>query len=384
MKKIFFLLIVLISISGCYNYNDLQDLALVSAVSIDKKDNLYEIGIQVINTQNASSSIGSSANTPKFAVYNYESNNIQEAFRNLIQDNTKRVYAAHVMVFFIGEDIIKNSLDDIMDFFFRSTQANEKVSVIVVKDTKALDALKVLTPIETLNSKSILDSLKANNIHIGSMVDVNLLEFIDSYLDNKKDIFLPNIIIKQNNEGDDIENIETSDVKSEIILNNMCYLSNNKNFGYLDKSSSILFNILNNNTVDVLKTIYIEDKYIVYEIKHISSSIKYKNNKVSIDIKAVATINEITYDINLQNPDNNTKLTKMLNNTIEDEIKEFIKSSNELEIDILELKNTIYKDNPKYYKMIKDNFFNYAKDYKYDINSDITINSKGNLIKVTK
>ena len=49
MKKKLFLIIFIFLLTGCYNYKELNKIAIVSSISIDKKDNEYLVGAQVMN-----------------------------------------------------------------------------------------------------------------------------------------------------------------------------------------------------------------------------------------------------------------------------------------------------------------------------------------------
>ena len=51
MKKIIISLIILFSLTGCYNYRELNDLAIVSGISIAKVDDKYELTVEVVNTK---------------------------------------------------------------------------------------------------------------------------------------------------------------------------------------------------------------------------------------------------------------------------------------------------------------------------------------------
>ena len=58
MKKIFnaiVFIIILFTLSGCFNYKEINDYAIVSGISIDenkeKSVNKYKVGIQIMNNQ---------------------------------------------------------------------------------------------------------------------------------------------------------------------------------------------------------------------------------------------------------------------------------------------------------------------------------------------
>ena len=52
--KILILIITLFSLSGCFNYKEINEYAIVSGISIDQKENdpsKYEVGIQIMNAK---------------------------------------------------------------------------------------------------------------------------------------------------------------------------------------------------------------------------------------------------------------------------------------------------------------------------------------------
>ena len=58
MKKIFnaiVFIIILFTLSGCFNYKEINDYAIVSGISIDenkeKSVNKYKVGIQIMNAK---------------------------------------------------------------------------------------------------------------------------------------------------------------------------------------------------------------------------------------------------------------------------------------------------------------------------------------------
>ena len=52
MKRVIIIFTIIFLLSGCYNYKELNKLAIVSSVSIDKSNNEYLVGAQVINIKN--------------------------------------------------------------------------------------------------------------------------------------------------------------------------------------------------------------------------------------------------------------------------------------------------------------------------------------------
>ena len=51
MKKIriLILILLLLPLTGCWNYRELEDLAIVSALGIDISDNDFDISVEAVN-----------------------------------------------------------------------------------------------------------------------------------------------------------------------------------------------------------------------------------------------------------------------------------------------------------------------------------------------
>ena len=51
MKKGIILLLIILLMSGCYDYVEIDDLVIISGMVIDYKDNKYEISSQIIENE---------------------------------------------------------------------------------------------------------------------------------------------------------------------------------------------------------------------------------------------------------------------------------------------------------------------------------------------
>jgi len=55
MKKLIIILL-LFSLTGCYNYDELNQLAIATGFAVDIKDNEYEVTVLISNSKKSSSS----------------------------------------------------------------------------------------------------------------------------------------------------------------------------------------------------------------------------------------------------------------------------------------------------------------------------------------
>lgn len=383
MKKLILLLIIILILPGCYNYKELNEIAISSAMGIDKINDEYIITIQIINTEKNNEN--SNAGQTKFTNYEGRGKNIQEAIRNLTNNVPKHIYPNSMQILIINEEIAKEGIYDILDFFFRKTESNKQVYPLISKNTKANDILNTITPIVTLNSNKIKDSLILNSTYYGVSKPITLEELLKIYLNPNKEFTLPSIYIKNNNKDyDNLENLEKTNTDTTIILGPTAIFKSDKLIGYLTEEESINLNIYNNSVENAILTTNCDENNYSIELTNIKTKTSINNNTANININADGRLVEITCNYDLENnkiiDEMNKKSEENLNNKITETINKII---NEYNSDVLGFMDKLYKYNYKFYNKI-NNKYEYFKNLKINVNSKININSKGNLTKVIK
>ena len=82
MKKIIIPLILILSLSGCKDYIEINDLAILTGIVIDYKDDMYEVTAQLIVNDKDS----------KIEVFKTSSSSINEAIAELSKLSNKEVF----------------------------------------------------------------------------------------------------------------------------------------------------------------------------------------------------------------------------------------------------------------------------------------------------
>lgn len=379
-KKQVILLTLIFFLTGCYNYRELNDLAIASGISISKEKNEYKVTVEVVNPkkeQDTSSSI-----EPDFVIYTASATSIQEALRDIIKESPRKIYGAQIDILIIDENVAKTDLKNIMDFFARDPELRSEYYVLIGKNNNVLN---ITTSLENISAKNILDSLKSNNKYLGTANLVTYHDMTSEYLNPYIEIALPSIeVIGNNNQGDNIQNIENAKSETSSVLSNIAVFKNNKLIGYLTKEESQAFNFIMGNTKNSLVKInYPNDEFITTEVFDTKAEIKpnLKRNKITITLKGKASLSEVNHKINLDKEQNIENIQKDLNQTMENKIKTSVNNTiQKFNSDIYGFQDIIYKNNPKEHKQIKDNWYKEIfPNLKIEVKSKIAIIEKGNL-----
>ena len=379
MKKILLLLLILL-LTGCYNYRELNDLAIVSAIGIDYKDNNFEVSIQIVNPKKQQDS--SSANEPDFIIYKSKAKTLQEAFRNVVDTSPNRIYGSHLEILIISEEIAKNHMDKLFDFFAREPEARSEFNILIAKNSTPNDQISIITPLINLSATNIKTLIETNSQNLATTVILTFYDTFNKYLIRYLEIILPSLeLIGEEEKGQEQENIAQTNTNNKVKLSTIAIFKNNKLIGYLSEEESKGLNILlNKANISLISSKY-HDNYIVSEIDNIKTKfdIDVYKKEVNITIKGHSIINEVNSNINIKDP----KVIDNIDKNIENELKKIIENTiyttqNTYNSDVIGIRDMFYKKDPNYLKKNYSNWDEIFKQIKFNINIDLKLYEKGN------
>lgn len=362
MKKILLLLLCFF-LTGCYDYKDLNEITIVSGIGIDKKEDNYVVSLQVVNTKKGDNV------KPKYYVYSAKGKNIQQAINNITNSSALNIYTNHIDILLISEEIAKDNISHILDFFYRNSNIRIEFLPLICKDYSCKDILELETTLVPLNSKSIKEAIENNKVNRGNVKDISFSEFLNDYLNEKNDISIPAISITNKK-----ITLEDTNVSAYPTLKNMTYFKNNKLIDYLTFNQSLSYNFILNNISNVVLTVPY-DKDFCLEFIDSKTDTSFKDGTIKIKINSSASLSEYNSSIKL-NKKGLKKVKETANNYIKKNIINTINFLNGKESDILKFRDLIYKTDPNYYKKLKS-----LKDIKYEVDVDVNIINTENGLK---
>lgn len=383
MKRIKFLILLLPLLSGCYNYRELNELGITTAVSIDYKDNNFYVIAEVINPikqQDASSS-----NNSPFVNYNSSSSSLQDAFRKVVLESPRQLYAAQLEIIVLSEEVVNNHLEEVLEYFARDPEARTEIKIIVAKTEDSTKAITLQTLLTSLSSSNIIKSLDLQSKVLGMDYPVTLNELLNMYIDPYLEVVLPSMTLYGNYEiGDEKENITTSSPKAIVKIDGSTITKDNKILGYLDLEESKILNLINGKLKETIIKMNYYDGYIIFEPNRIkvSRELDIKNNIIKIDISGYSKTKEIQSNIDLKDPKEVKKLNKALNMELEKKITDTFNSIREkYDTDVFGFQELYYRTNYKYFK---ENCTNWYEDIypkiKLEVKANVRLYEKGSTL----
>lgn len=376
MKKFVLIIItlfILLISSGCYNYKEINDMAIVSSIGIDKdnKNDKYIVSAQIMNSKESEDSEDS-----QITVYTKEGDTVHEALRNITLKSPRKLYGNHLSKIVLSEEVAKEGIDNILDIFNRITEVRNEFIITIVKENKASDVLKVLTTTESIPAEYVKLSLKIADKTSGLTYATKLDEFISLYLKKGIDPVVPVLKIdKKEKKGTTINNITTTNPISKIVIEDLAVTNKGKLETYLKNEEIIGYNFLRNQIQKMIIPVKCDDENNYASILILKN--KTKSNAAKKDNKYIINFNinseAIITEYNCKKDLTDEKVIKELEKDTEKKIKRYIKKSlnkqKETKGKFLGLERIIYLDYPKYKN----------EDYSVKYNAKVNLVRKGEI-----
>lgn len=362
--KLIIFISLLFILTGCYNYSELNELAIANGISIDYKDNKYIVSILMANSHKDTNN--TSDNQASTSLFQGEGSTIDEAITSLELTLPKKLYLGHVNIIVIDYNYAKKGLYDFFDYATKNAELIKKLCVVISKDTEAYKVLATLSPLEMFSSKNIIANIDTTNKSVGTIYNVKLSEVLYKYLEEGMEFIIPTVTIKgSSDDATKEDNIKDPISKAHLNVLTFSLFKNDKLVDIVSINESKGINILTNKTTNLK---IMKDNYSA-TLNSIKCKLDYKENKINIKVKFSYVINSIK-DIDITNKNEKDKLTKEIESEVHSYIKEAIDITVNKNTDSIGFGNLIYKHKPKYYESVKNDYLN---------NLDFNIEVKGNL-----
>ena len=378
MKKIIFSFIIVLFAAGCWNYKELNEYSIVTGIAIDKSKTGYKVSTLISNVPKGSNGSDSSSSNSEIVVYEGSGKSIYEALKDVGLISPKELYLNSFYILVISDEVAKDGVNDVLDFFLKYSSSRNNFNIIISKDCKAKDTLKIMTSITNFPSQSISDNVKTTAKLQGAVKTVNFDDLVSTIIRKGIEPTISTITIEGDiQEGFTKENLESSEPKAYVKLDNLAIFKKDKLIDFATKQESIGLNILSNQINEMHFTIKYNNSTVIIDTIRFKSNIESKivNNKpvINIYLDGEARIIETTGNINLRNQKTINTLQKKSNKEVIKLVESAINLSIKDKTDILGIGRILYQNHPNYYKNKWNEDLN---SIKFNIYSNLILNNK--------
>ncbi|REE93163.1 spore germination protein KC [Paenibacillus taihuensis] len=315
-------------LTGCWNRKELNELSIATAFGFDKNEKQYSVSVQLINPSEIAAAKGS-GRSPVITVQESRGRTIFESIRQMTTTTPRKIYASHLRILVIGEDLAREGIAKVLDGLSRDHELRTDFYIIVAKKATAKDVLRVLTPLAKIPADKLFSSLEAAERNWGVTAKIDLHELIYDLVDKGKDPVLAGIHIIGNPEhGQSQANVRLVSPQTVLRYEGLAVFHKDRLVGWFNGEQSKGYNyILGNIQSTIVRLPCQTGGSLNIELIHTTHKLKGKfvngHPEVQVSVRVEGNIGEVECGM----PLGENKAIALLEKELRDEIKSTIVSS---------------------------------------------------------
>jgi spore germination protein KC len=338
--------------TGCWNAREINELAFVLSVALDKADNGFQVTAQIAKPElyNKTQS-GGSGGTEKekpFWIVSATGKSIFEAIRNMTTISPRRIFWSHIKIIIIGEELARGNVQEIFDFFSRNPELRFRTWIAVTpgEAKKVVEIVPTMEKDPSLNIEKIIEKINLS----GKAYSIMLKDFLEDYLETYINPVASRIIIV------------TEDNKPVIKLEGAAVFKDTQMTGWLNDTETRGLLWLENKisgSVKVVNCPY-DGLPVTLEIKsgkaNINSSIDRGVPTFTIRATATAKLTEKACSTQYTSPEALNKLEKSLEDSIREDIQAAVSAAQNLGSDIIDFSGALHRQHKEEWQKFTTNW----------------------------
>lgn len=368
MRKLIILLyvcIIILTLTACWNYREVDRLTIVAGFAIDKTDNgNYLLTFEVVDMHEAGKE-----GKVRSVLIETEGETLLDAARNTISKNFPKLYFGHATIAILSKEVARESLLGVIDFICRDAELRLDIHLFVSEGETAGEILKakaLTTELLSFEINNILDEVKS----LSKAIPMRSYEFVNLLGGKGVSGMMTSLCTVENNN------------EKVIKLCGTAIFNRDKLQGFIngDETKTLSFiidEVKGGVIVAKVGPKAIEDR-ISLEISESKTKIKpvYKDNKLSIEVNINTSVflDEHASKENYNDEEGLEKLKKIAEKQLKDEIESLIKKvQTEFGSDIFGFGYFVYKNIPKVWKQQEDKWDEVFKNLEVKVEPKIEI-----------
>lgn len=358
MKKMIFTIsciLLLMMLPGCWNRRELNTLAIVQAVGIDRtEDGQINISLQILKPSVIKSSTSEKAGGSKnIWVVTSKGETVFDALRNASLQTDRKAYFSHNMVYVLSEGLAREGIGDELDLLSRDNEFRKSTYVFISK-IKAEDIIRSEHEQERIPGQAI-EKLAKLTLVASKIPKIQLIDLLKNLASKTNDSIIPGIALVQGGG-------ETS-TKDLVKLEGTAILKRDKLIGWFDaKETRGVLWVLGQvkSGIIVVPTPGDETKKSAIEIIKTTSRIVPErvdgNLVLTINIHAEGNLGEQMGNADLVKPEPFKELEEKMASVVEDEINSAVVKAQKWDVDIFKFGTEVHRQFPKEWPELEKNW----------------------------
>ncbi|WP_338450119.1 Ger(x)C family spore germination protein [Niallia oryzisoli] len=364
MKKTICLCIIFVFISvflsACWSRKELNELAIATALGVDKKEDGYLLTVQIINPSELAGKVKSGRT--EVVRFMQTGETLFEAGRILSTDAPRRIYLAHLRQIIFGEEMAKEGIGKALDLLSRHPEMRTDFYISVAKGSTASEILNVQTALEPIPANQLFGALQNSEDIWAPTKTVELDELISSITSKGQEAVLMGIYKYGKTESaSKFSNVQDVSPESGLRIDKIAAFKKDKLLAWLSSDESTGYNYITDNVKSTIVNIPCESGKISVVTIHSKTDVtgKIENGKPKIDIHITSegNIGEVQCKVDLLKPETIRDIEEKYQKSITENVEKALNRAQEdFQSDIFGFGEAIHRADPRAWKQLEPNW----------------------------
>ena len=378
MKKIRITLLLLILLingivtTGCWNYREIEKLAIVAGVAVDKgQKSKFQLTVEIIQMGAGKDSKMTSK------TITMEGKTVFDAARNLISLTGKKLYWSHAKVIILSKEIAREGIIEATEWYKRDSETREDIRLLISEGTSAKDVFDGQGTTEDIKSFVLADMIK-NQVSLNKAPMIDMLQFnIESKAEGISTI-IPTV------------NLREVDGKKYPQIMGTAIIRNDKLVGFLDGEETNDLFLIRDEVKGGLLILEIQeyDEPILVSLEIFKNETKItpvtdeEDLEINLTIDTTVAIDEIQGSEIILDDEGLKKLEQRAENSLNEGIESLIdKIQSDYNADIFLFGAKLRETNTQVWDNVGNNWDEVFKDLKVNVETRVHIKNSALLSK---
>jgi spore germination protein KC len=373
-------------LSGCWNQEELTNLAFVMALGIDKAKNGegYTLTYEIVNPANVSSSLIGGGQGAPVAVYKSTGKTLFGATRKASKEISRKVYFAHTNAVVISEEVAKKGVLDLLEILDRDPVFRTTTQVFIARESSAENVVSTLTALDKIPVYKIVKSMNVTEELLGENTKVTVEDLINNIVSSGREPFANGILLPgKQSMGRKMSNIAADKPDVIIKIDSMGIFKEAKLIGWIDgpKAKGVVWVLNKVNSTDIFVDWQGKKEAIGAIVRRskvkISPSIRNGKPFIQVAIKAEGDIEQVNSAVDITDPAIIKKLEDMFSKEIKKEVSESIKTVQAKKSDIFGFGEYFHRAYPKKWKKLKSHWDEEFSSMDFSVKAEMYLRRNG-------
>lgn len=374
-----------LTLTGCWERRELNELAFVMGMGVDKAGDKYKVSMQVVVPSELASHTGNYTTPVTQYISTVES--IYHSITQFTLKGPRLCYMGHIRILVIGEDVAREGITSILDVLKRSSGIRPDFYILVAKNASAAEVLNVLTKQDRIPANKLFHSLDEASVLTGKTTKVTLDELIETLVANGKDAVLTGVNLQGNTKvGGEKSNVQSVVPKARLNLQDVAVFRKDQLAEWLDENETVGYSFITNQIKRTTRSIRGTDGKRI-TVGSISSNTDRKVKIINgaphifLHLKGTFNIQSSQSDMDLGTDEAIRYVTRKTEEEVQALMQQTVDRMTEgQQLDIFGFGESIYKSSPSaWYKMIANYGHRYLVHVPVHYKVDILFNRIGTL-----